>query len=92
MGRLIKYAKPYFWQSILCPFLMVGEVVMELLIPLYMGKIVDVGIQNGDMHYVLVTGGKMILMAARGGGEHGPRRAGARSDVPQSANLFVFQH
>ena len=43
MGRLIKFAKPYFWQSILCPFLMVGEVVMELLIPLYMGKIVDVG-------------------------------------------------
>ena len=64
MGRLIKFAKPYFWQSILCPFLMVGEVVMELLIPLYMGKIVDVGIQNGDMHYVLLTGGKMILMAA----------------------------
>ena len=60
MGRLIKFAKPYFWQSILCPFLMVGEVVMELLIPLYMGKIVDVGIQNGDMHYVLLTGGKMI--------------------------------
>ena len=38
MGRLIKFAKPYFWQSILCPFLMVGEVVMELLIPLYMSK------------------------------------------------------
>ena len=81
MGRLIKFAKPYFWQSILCPFLMVGEVVMELLIPLYMGKIVDVGIQNGDMHYVLFAVLRRACGKTRGGGEHGARRAGARSHV-----------
>ncbi|MGN0571384.1 MAG: ABC transporter ATP-binding protein [Candidatus Fimenecus sp.] len=63
MGKLIKYAKPYFWQSFFCPFLMTGEVILELLIPLYMSKIVDVGIANGDMQYVLVTGGKMLLIA-----------------------------
>lgn len=63
MGKLIKYAKPYWWQSLICPFLMIGEVVLELLIPLYMSKIVDVGIPNGDMQYVLITGGKMLLIA-----------------------------
>ena len=63
MGKLIKYAKPYWWQSLICPFLMTGEVILELLIPLYMSKIVDIGIPNGDMHYVLVTGGKMLLIA-----------------------------
>lgn len=63
MGKLIKYAKPYWWQSLICPLLMTGEVILELLIPLYMSKIVDVGIPNGDMHYVLVTGGKMLLIA-----------------------------
>lgn len=63
MGKLIKYAKPYWWQSLLCPFLMAGEVFMELLIPLYMSKIVDIGIPNGDMQYVLLTGGKMLLIA-----------------------------
>ena len=63
MGKLIKYATPYWWQSLICPFLMTGEVILELLIPLYMSKIVDVGIPNGDMHYVLVTGGKMLLIA-----------------------------
>ncbi|HIS04449.1 MAG TPA: ABC transporter ATP-binding protein [Candidatus Fimenecus stercoravium] len=42
---------------------MIGEVVLELLIPYYMGRIVDVGIPNGDMQYVLRTGGMMILMA-----------------------------
>ena len=50
MGKLIKYAKPYWIQSVICPLLMVGEVVLELLIPLYMGKIVDIGISGGDMH------------------------------------------
>lgn len=63
MGKLIKYAKPYWWQSVLCPFLMAAEVFFELLIPLYMSKIVDVGIPNGDMQYVLLTGGKMLLIA-----------------------------
>lgn len=63
MGKLIKYAKPYWIQSVICPLLMIGEVVLELLIPLYMGKIVDIGISGGDMHYVLVTGGKMVMFA-----------------------------
>ena len=63
MGKLIRYAKPYWIQSVICPVLMIGEVVLELLIPYYMGRIVDVGIPNGDMQYVLRTGGMMILMA-----------------------------
>ncbi len=63
MGKLIKYAKPYWIQSVICPFLMIGEVVLELLIPFYMGKIVDNGISTGDMNYVLLTGGKMLLFA-----------------------------
>lgn len=63
MGKLIKYAKPYWLQSVICPFLMIGEVVLEMLIPLYMSKMVDVGIENGDMDYVLLTGGKMLMFA-----------------------------
>ncbi len=63
MGKLIKYAKSYWLQSVICPILMIGEVVLELLIPLYMSKIVDIGIPNGDMPYVLQTGGKMLLIA-----------------------------
>ena len=63
MGTLIRFAKPYWSQSVICPILMIGEVVLELLIPYYMGRIVDVGIPNGDMQYVLRTGGMMILMA-----------------------------
>ena len=54
-----KYRKYLF----LCPLLMVGEVLMETLIPLMMSRIVDVGIANGDLGYVLKIGGLMALMA-----------------------------
>ena len=63
MGKLIKFAKPYIWQSIICPFLMTGEVLFEVLIPLYMGRIVDIGITGGDIRYVMTTGAKMVAMA-----------------------------
>ena len=36
MRKLMKYAKQYTWQSIICPILMVGEVVLELMLPYYM--------------------------------------------------------
>lgn len=63
MGKLMKYAKEYTWQSIICPILMVGEVVLELILPYYMANIIDIGIDGGDKNYVITTGLKMVVMA-----------------------------
>lgn len=63
MGKLLQYARQYKWQSIVCPFLMVGEVVLELLLPYYMANIIDIGITGGDKNYVIQTGLKMVIMA-----------------------------
>lgn len=52
-----------FWMSILTPVLIVGEVIMEVSIPKAMSKIVDIGIANRDIDYVLKAGGVMALMA-----------------------------
>lgn len=52
-----------FWMSILTPILIVGEVIMEVSIPKAMSKIVDIGIANRDIDYVLKAGGIMVLMA-----------------------------
>ena len=52
-----------FWMSILTPILIVGEVIMEVAIPKAMSKIVDIGIANRDIDYVLKAGGVMVLMA-----------------------------
>ena len=40
-----------------------SEAIFELLIPLVMADIVDVGIPGGDTGYILLQGGKMVLMA-----------------------------
>ena len=63
MRKLMKYAKQYTWQSIICPILMVGEVVLELMLPYYMSYIIDVGIPNGDRKYIIEIGVKMVAMA-----------------------------
>ncbi len=61
MRKLMKYAKQYTWQSIICPILMVGEVVLELMLPYYMSYIIDVGIPNGDRKYISKSALKWLL-------------------------------
>lgn len=56
LGEYTKYA-------ILTPVVMIGEVLMEVLIPLVMAKIVDVGIANGNISYTVKMGLLMALMA-----------------------------
>lgn len=63
MFRLLKYAKKYTFYAIICPILMVGEVLLELMIPLVMADIVDTGIPSGDMSLILRLGAKMLVLA-----------------------------
>ncbi len=57
------HIKQYKWPSILTPILMVGEVLMETIIPLLMASIVDDGIKKGDTTHIFVTGIIMVVMA-----------------------------
>ena len=52
--------KKYIFFTILAPLTMMGEVAMEVLIPLLMAKIVDVGITSHNIQYVVRTGLMMI--------------------------------
>ena len=52
--------KKYIFFTILAPLTMMGEVAMEVLIPLLMAKIVDVGIASHNIQYVVRTGLMMI--------------------------------
>ena len=61
--KLASYIKEYKKSTILTPIFVVLEVVMEVIIPLLMAKIIDVGIQNGDVHYILEMGGLLIVSA-----------------------------
>ena len=46
---LVKSIREYKKQSMLAPILVILEVLMEVLIPLEMAKIIDVGSANGDL-------------------------------------------
>ena len=55
--------KGYIVPSVLAPFFVVVEVVMEVLIPREMGLLVDDGIALGDMNKVWAHGGMMLAYA-----------------------------
>ena len=50
--------------TLLCPVLVVIEVVLETLIPLLTADIIDTGIANGDLSFVLQKGLVMTVCAA----------------------------
>ena len=54
--KLASYIKEYKKASILTPLFVVLEVVMEVIIPMLMSKIIDVGIPNKDIKYILEIG------------------------------------
>ena len=63
LKKLSAYIGKYKLQALLSPILVLFEVVLEVFIPLLMGKIVDVGIPNKDFGYILKMGGLMVVMA-----------------------------
>ena len=60
---LFKSIREYKKQSMLAPILVILEVLMEVLIPLEMAKIIDVGIANGDLGYIVQRGIILVAMA-----------------------------
>lgn len=68
MLKLLKYAKKYIVPALLSPVLMVGEVILELMIPLVMADIVNLvqaegGMTDDSMNQILRLGGRMLLYA-----------------------------
>ena len=63
LKKLASYVKEYKKDAILTPIFVVLEVVMEVIIPLLMARIIDIGIRNGDVHYILKMGVLLIVSA-----------------------------
>ena len=55
--------KRYKFYTLFCPFLMIAEVFMETLIPYLMAMIIDTGIAQKNIGFVLNKGLIMILCA-----------------------------
>ena len=61
--RLARCIREYKWSAILAPLCMVGEVAMEVRIPLVLAKIVDLGVEMGNMTAVWQYGLQLVLCA-----------------------------
>ena len=53
-------------ESILTPVFMIGEVAMEMVIPLLMASIINDGVDAGNMGHIYLIGGLMVLAALVG--------------------------
>ncbi|MCQ4023104.1 MULTISPECIES: ABC transporter ATP-binding protein [unclassified Ruminococcus] len=66
MFKLLKYLKDYKLQLTIGPACKLLEAIFELIVPLVMADIIDIGVSSGDAGYVLRQGGVMILLGAVG--------------------------
>ena len=66
MRSLTVYLKNYKKESILAPFFKFLEVVFDLIVPIVIAQIIDVGIANHDNRYIVQRFSILILMAALG--------------------------
>ena len=61
--RLARCIREYKWAAILSPLCMIGEVSMEVLIPLVMADLYDYGIVMQDMNIVVTKSIQLIILA-----------------------------
>ncbi len=66
MKRLLSYMKAYRKESILGPLFKMLEASFELLVPLVVASMIDVGIRGRDAGYVLRMGGLLVLLGVIG--------------------------
>lgn len=66
MLKLLIYLKDFKKEVILGPIFKLLEAIFELLVPLVMAKIIDIGLKNNNINYVIKMGGLLIILAIIG--------------------------
>ena len=100
---LAAHIKEYKKASIATPFFMILEVIMETLIPFLMAKLVDDGINKGNLNHVYRIGALMLVFAVIGlfaglmGGKYGAKASAGfaknlREDMYKNIQTFAFSN
>lgn len=66
MKKLLIYLKGYRAQCVLAPLFKLLEASFELIVPLVIASIIDVGIKNNDISYILARNGVLVCLALIG--------------------------
>ncbi len=53
-------------ESVLTPVCMIGEVIMEMVIPMLMASIINDGVEKGNLRHIYLVGSLMVLAALVG--------------------------
>ena len=61
--RLARCIREYKWAAILSPLCMIGEVTMEVIIPLVMKDLYDYGVERMDMNIIVTKSIQLVLCA-----------------------------
>ena len=62
MIKLARFLKDFKKQVFLGPLFKLIEAIFELIIPIIMARVIDIGVKNGDQPYVLKMGGVLVLL------------------------------
>ena len=66
MFKLARFLKPYKKQVIAGPIFKLIEAVFELIVPLVMANVIDIGVKNNDGPYIWRMGGLLLLLGVVG--------------------------
>lgn len=66
MRKLTRFLKQYKLQVIVGPIFKLIEAIFELIVPLVMADIIDIGVKNGDANYIWQHGGILLLLGVVG--------------------------
>ena len=63
MKNFLSYTRKYKKEFILAIICIETETIFELIIPMIMSDIIDIGVANNDRNYILLKGFQMVLCA-----------------------------
>ena len=66
MKRLARFLKKYRFQVIAGPVFKLIEAIFELIVPLVMADMIDVGVAQGNIQYIWQRGGVLLLLGVVG--------------------------
>ena len=66
MKRLARFLQKYRFQVIAGPVFKLIEAIFELIVPLVMADMIDVGVAQGDVGYIWQRGGLLLLLGVVG--------------------------
>ena len=92
---LLSSVREYKKQSVLAPLFVILEVLMEVLIPMEMARIIDIGIAGGDLGYIVQRGVILVIMAMLAlwfGAIAGHMAKNLRHDIFYKVQEFSFKN